>query len=129
MRKNRTCLIAFTFGKLPAYFDLWLQGASLNDDYDFLIYTDDRAEYKYPPNVRVMYTTFAECVARAQKIYDFKIAVPIPYKFCDFRPAFGEIFAADLGGTISGVRSIWILYSGKYPILLHRKCLSSITKF
>lgn len=96
MRKNRICLIAFTFGKLPAYFNLWLQGALINDDYDFLIYTDDRAEYKYPSNVRVIYTTFAECVARAQKNYDFKINVPIPYKFCDFRPAFGEIFAADL---------------------------------
>ena len=29
-------------------------------------------------------------------VYDFKINIKIPYKFCDFRPAFGEIFCEDL---------------------------------
>ena len=36
------------FGKLPNYFDLWLQSAEKNSTIDWLIYTDDFTAYNYP---------------------------------------------------------------------------------
>ena len=33
-----------------------------------------------------------------QNHYDFPISISAPYKFCDFRPAFGEIFSDYLVG-------------------------------
>ena len=96
--KYKVAMIGFWFGKLPNYFSVWLNGAKENPEWTFLLYTDDVAGYDYPKNVIVHYTTLSECVERAQKCYDFKICVPYAYKFCDFRPAFGEIFSEDLVG-------------------------------
>lgn len=89
-------LIGFYFGKLPNYFELWLNCARLNPDYNFLLYIDDKSQYNFPKNVKVIYTTFKSVIDRAQNLYDFTICVPYPYKFCDFRPAFGEIFKDDI---------------------------------
>lgn len=96
-KMNKICLIAFNFGKLPNYFDLWLSNAQNNYNYDFILYTDDDLKDKtIPSNVKVKHMSFQRCVELAQNNFDFKVTIPIPYKFCDFRPAFGEIFAEDL---------------------------------
>ena len=55
---KKICLIILYFGKLPNYFDLWLNSCKYNSSIDFLIFTDDRTEYDYPKNVRVIYTSF-----------------------------------------------------------------------
>ncbi len=96
--KYKMCLIAFNFGKLPSYFDLWLKSAERNKNYNFLLYIDDTTQYNFPFNVKVKYITFKECVKKIRNIFDFDIHIPTPYKICDFRPAFGEIFKDDLRG-------------------------------
>ncbi|MEH7440201.1 DUF6625 family protein [Neobacillus drentensis] len=95
---NKVALIGFYFGKLPNYFPLWLENAKQNDDFTFIIYTDDKTQMNYPQNVIAKYVSFQELVDKAQRLYDFPICVPYPYKFCDFRPAFGDIFSNDLIG-------------------------------
>lgn len=90
------CLVIPYFGKLPDYFNLWLESVKYNSDINFLIFADDKTKYEYPENVTVNYVTFKEIKDRIQKLYDFKINLKKPYKLCDFRPAFGEIFAEEL---------------------------------
>jgi hypothetical protein len=41
---------------------------------------------------------FADLAARIRGHFDFEVSLERPYKLCDFRPAFGEIFAEELRG-------------------------------
>lgn len=62
------------------------------------LFTDDRTLYEYPNNVKAFYFTTDGLKDIFGKNYDFKIAIDNPYKFCDFKPAYGEIFADYLKG-------------------------------
>ena len=86
------------FGNLnrSGYFDLFLESCKNNPTINFHIYTDDKQKYLYPENVKVIYTTFAELKERVQGIYDFPISLNQSYKLCDFKTAYGEIFADDI---------------------------------
>lgn len=86
------------FGKFPKGFQLWLLSCKRNETVDWLLFTDDRTEYDYPPNVKVNYCTFQDIQKKVQKCFDFKIALDKPYKLCDFKAAYGEIFVDELVG-------------------------------
>lgn len=75
---------------------VYLRTCGENPDFDWLIITDDHTKYDYPANVHCSYTTFDEFVQRVQSHFDFPIALKRPYKICDFRAAFGVIFAEEL---------------------------------
>lgn len=81
------------FGKFNNYFQLFLNSCKYNSDYDWIIFTDDRTRYDYPPNVKVHYTTFESIKKFIQAKFDFKIALNYPYKFCDLKPMYGYIFS------------------------------------
>lgn len=93
---KNACFIVSYFGELPNTFPIWLHTCEKNYEYDWLIVTDDRTQYEYPENVHVQYTDFDEFVKRVQSHFDFQIALRYPYKICDFRPAFGQIFEKEL---------------------------------
>lgn len=85
-------------GKLPKYFPFWLKTCANNPTVDFLLFTDDVTKYDYPPNVKVTICSFDDLKERFQKLFDFPIALEKPYKFCDFKPVYGEAFAEELKG-------------------------------
>ena len=84
------------FGKLPSYFDLWLHTCKANPDIMWFVFTDDKTEYKYPQNVKVKYIEFDEMVLRIKAYFDFQINLKEPYRLCDFKPMYGEIFSEEL---------------------------------
>ncbi len=86
------------FGKLPNYFPLWLTSCKCNPTVDWLVFTDDKTEYDYPENVKVTYCTLDDIRDKAQALFDFTISLERPYKLCDFKPAYGEIFQKELEG-------------------------------
>ena len=86
------------FGKLPNNFPLWLVGCEKNPTVDWLIFTDDKTQYSYPDNVKVTYMSFDDMRNKIQSIYDFPISMERPYKLCDFKVAYGEIFEDELQG-------------------------------
>ena len=86
------------FGKFPKGFQFWLMSCGCNPTIDWLIFTDDHTDYNYPPNVKVQYWTFEQMKDRAQQVFDFAISLERPYKLCDYKPAYGEIFADELKG-------------------------------
>jgi hypothetical protein len=83
----------FTGGRLPEYFPAFLESCRSNPTIDFLLFTDDRVEYEYPDNVIVHHKTFDWIKKIVQQNYDFDISLNFPYKLCDFKPAYGEIFS------------------------------------
>lgn len=84
------------FGKLPVGFKMWLLSCAANETIDWILLTDDRTEYNYPNNVKVHYCTYDSIKERIQNNFDFPIVISKPWKLCDFRPAYGEIFSDEL---------------------------------
>ncbi len=90
-------LVAAHFGALPSYFPLTLRSMAGNPDVSWLLLTDQPVPDP-PPNVTVRSCGFEELATRIRAHFDFPVSLAQPYKLCDFRPAFGEIFAAELDG-------------------------------
>ena len=93
---NTIVLIVPYFGKLPSNFQLWLEGCRFNSSIDWLLFLDDHQVYDYPDNVIVTYTSFDEMKKKIQRLYDFPITLEEPYKLCDYRVAYGEIFKEEI---------------------------------
>ena len=84
------------FGKFNNYFQLFLNSCKTNEDFDWLIVTDDCHKFDYPSNVIVRYCSFEELKKKIQDKFDFKIALNRPYKLCDFKAAYGYIFSEEI---------------------------------
>jgi len=85
------------FGQLPAHLPLVLRSMGANADVSWLLMTDQRVPGA-PPNVTVQMCAFEDLRRRIQDFFDFEVSLEEPYKLCDFRPAFGAIFADELAG-------------------------------
>jgi len=96
--RNKFAFIIPYIGKLPSWFQLWLNSCARNKNIDWLLFTDDKRQFIYPDNVKVSYCQFDDLRTLFQKNFDFQISLEKPYKFCDYRPAYGEIFAEYLEG-------------------------------
>ena len=90
-------LVVPYLGPLPAYFPLVLRSMAHNPDVSWLLLTDQEVPGA-PPNVEVQRWAFDGLAARFQAHFDFPLCLPGPYKLCDLRPAFGEVFADELAG-------------------------------
>jgi hypothetical protein len=97
MRAPSIRLIVPHFGNRPSYFPLVVRSMAANPDIDWLLFTEQPVAGA-PPNVTVRQCEFADLAARIRAHFDFEVALEQPYKLCDFRPAFGEIFADELVG-------------------------------
>lgn len=90
-------LIVPYFGQRPAYFPLVLRSMAANPDVSWLLLTEHPVP-DAPPNVAVRRCEFLDLAERIRRFFDFEISLDQPYKLCDFRPGFGEIFADELAG-------------------------------
>ncbi len=80
------------FGKFNNYFLFFLESCRNNPTINWLLVTDDKTNYKFPENVKVLYLSFDKLREKFQEQFDFKISLNAPYKLCDFRPAYGVVF-------------------------------------
>lgn len=81
------------YGKLPEYFQMWLLSVKYNPTVDFLLVTDIKIELELPSNVKLLKWSWQELIENIQKPFEFKVNVKTPYNLCDFKPAYGVIFA------------------------------------
>lgn len=93
MVNDKAVFIIPQFGKFKNYFQLFLDSAEKNPDYNWLIFTDDREQYSFPENVEVHYMEFSEFKTLVQSKFDFEVSIEYPYRIADFRPAFGYLFS------------------------------------
>lgn len=92
----RIAFIICWFGKLPDYLPIWIKSCSYNNEYDFLLFTDDNININLPSNVYYRPFTKNEFLVRVRKIIDRKSKLSKPYRLCDFRPMYGKIFENEL---------------------------------
>ena len=83
------------FGKFNNYFPLFLKSCEKNPTYNWLIFTDCKEKYNYPENVDVVDMTLQELKKKAEDKFGFQISMETPYKLCDYKPAYGEIFSKE----------------------------------
>ena len=90
-------LVVPHFGQRPAYFPLVVRSMAANPDVSWLLLTDQPV-LDAPPNLVVQLCEFGDLAERIRSHFEFEISLQRPYKLCDFRPAFGEIFTDELAG-------------------------------
>lgn len=90
---KKIVLISPYFGKLPNYFPLVLESMKKNKNITFLMLIDDKTEYDWSDNIKVIYTSFKNVQNLIQSKFEFPVSIERPYKLCDYRPAYGYIFS------------------------------------
>ena len=90
------CFIVPYFGKLPQCFPFWLKSCAYNQRFNWLIITDDKSEFDYPDNVKVVYKTLPGLEADFSKKLGFPVTIYSAYKLCDYRPLYGFLFQEEL---------------------------------
>jgi hypothetical protein len=90
------CLVIAYFGRWPVWMDYYLASCAANPQVHWRIFTDAGTPQNLPANVRVHPITLEELDARASQTIGYPIQLRHPYKVCDLKPAYGEIFASEL---------------------------------
>ena len=96
-QKHAAFIIPY-FGTFNNYFQLFLNSCEKNPSYDWIIFTDDKREFRYPDNVIVHYVTFSDIKLLFRSKFSFDISLDKPYKLCDYRPTYGYVFSEYLKG-------------------------------
>lgn len=85
------------FGKLPNMFPFWLESCKLNTTVDFLIATDQDIKCD-ASNIKVLSTSLSDIKKRLERVLGMQVWLEKPYKLCDFKPLYGEIFSNYVDG-------------------------------
>jgi len=93
-QNNSIALINCYFGKLPWYFSYFVHSCQYNPTIDFFVITDDTTwNDELPANVKLLYSTLGDVSELATRRLGFDVKIANCYKLCDFKPAYGFIFA------------------------------------
>jgi hypothetical protein len=95
---NSIIVLAIYFGKLPSWFPLFLNTCMNNPDTDYLIFSDQDIHNESGGNIRVVFFTMNDFNQLASKKLNFRVSLLTPYKLCDFKPMYGEIFSDYITG-------------------------------
>jgi len=90
--KGTIALIIPYFGALPEWFPYFVESVSHSPILDVLLFTDARVGTELPANVKVHSCSLTEFDALASRALSIPVSLKAPFKICDFKPAFGEIF-------------------------------------
>ena len=90
------CVVIVWFGPLPPYYPLWQSSIKYNHGLDWVIIGDSLPLQKDNdiPNLEYINMELGELISRLNKCgIDTKAESFYPYKLCDYRPAYGCLFA------------------------------------
>lgn len=90
----KVAIIVSYFGRLNNYFGLWLHSAGYNKEFNFWLFTDDESveQYDCPENVNIVFMKFDDIRDKVSTILNYKFVLHNPYKLCDYKPLYGQIF-------------------------------------
>lgn len=95
---KRIALILPYWGKLPNYFQFFLESIRRNPTIDVLLFTDNKSDFDYPSNVHKYDMSFEQFKEKLQAHFDFALThLQSPYRLCDFKPAYGYCLQEYLG--------------------------------
>lgn len=89
---KKIIIIGCYFGQLRVDAPLFLESIRENSSIDWIIFSD--CDWgKVPRNMKIVEISFKELKVLIQEKFEFPISLETPYKLCDFKPAYGEIFS------------------------------------
>lgn len=97
-------VVVVWMGKLPTYFPTWVRSLEKNDAFDFFLFTDQSVDTNpsgtpaIPDNLTIVRMSFSEVRALVAAKLSLRVNMPHAYKFCDFKPTYGEVFSDYLAG-------------------------------
>lgn len=94
--KHSIVMIIPYFGKIPDYFNIWLHSAEANPDVTFYLYTDLPFPVSAESNVKIKPLTFPQMQNLIHRKLGSHCIINDPYKLCDYKPAYGELFSEDI---------------------------------
>lgn len=94
--RNKVLFLVPFFGQKPKYFDYFLQSL-VDQPFDLLLVTNIEI-LEVSNNVFVQQSSFELFSKKIEVQLGYACEIDKPYKLCDYRPAFGEIFSAELNG-------------------------------
>ena len=89
---KKCCFIVPYYGKLPDFMPVFLKSCGQDPNFAWLLFTNDTTPLPYPENVRVVYNSFEDFKALAEKKLGFPVRLDKPYKLCDLKPTYGFLF-------------------------------------
>lgn len=92
---KKIVVFAVYYGKFPAYFPLFLLSCKYNETIDFIIVTDNielNVKYDIPKNVKIVNMGLHDIKLRLDKVVGFETQITTPYKLCDVKVMYGEVF-------------------------------------
>lgn len=96
---NRVCFISVYFGEIPNKMHLFLKSCKWNPKFDWLLVSDHEIPFNdISSNVKSIKLSQENFRERLSSVSGIEIPKFLPYKVCDFRPAFGDIFKYELEG-------------------------------
>ena len=117
------------YGKWPVWMPLFLESCRRQDGYQWVLVGSDKVCYELPQNVRFVELGLEDI---RDRIEASGLPVPKvfhPYKLCDYKPAYGLIFADLLkGANFWGHTDIDLAY-GRLSEIVNEKFLSDIDVF
>jgi hypothetical protein len=90
--ENNTCLVLVWFGKWPEYFPHFLESCNRNPGIDWLIFSDNEEFFKSLDHIRFIHLDPSELMNRVEKETGQVMSLKDPYKVCDLKPVFGNLF-------------------------------------
>ncbi len=94
----RIALVLVWTGPWKPWINLYVESCRRNAGWDFLVFTDQPAPAASAPNVRFLPFSLADFAQRVRTVLDFPGAIAQGYKLCDYKPAYGLLFAEELRG-------------------------------
>lgn len=91
--RNKVVLITSRFGDVSDFFWLWLQSASLNNNFDFLVLTDLDFDYKSDNIKFFKFKSFNDFIDKVDYKLGYKTGITTPFKTADLRPAYSYLFS------------------------------------
>jgi hypothetical protein len=92
-------IITHYFGPLPAWYRLFLRTCEWNASIRWIVVTDQYLPWNLAANITVVRTTLDALAKLAAEQTGFSFHPSSGYRVGDWRPAFGDIFAAHLIGA------------------------------
>lgn len=95
--KSSVLLLPY-FGEWPVWLPAFLHSCSRNKSVDWTILSDNPRPSHLPANVSYSRTTLPTLQRRASERLNTDVALSAPYKLCDLRPAYADIFPEEVEG-------------------------------
>jgi len=89
----RVAILHPYFGNIPPWWDIYIHGVGANSNIDFYYFTDLNLPTYGFENVKVVQISFQEIISLATKVLGFEVKISTPYKLCDLKPSYGQLFS------------------------------------